>query len=120
MDTMSEQQHPLQELVRALLEQTEAGRVEWRGSDDPDTYLFRAPSGTVILTSDTDGRPPFEFQVLNDLGETVEYYDSRPHVVGEGALEPIIAALFSAIRRRRKPSATTIDNLLRDLQAQAV
>ena len=66
-----------------------------------------------------EGRPPFELQVLNDAGETVEHYETSAQT-GEDAIAMELLHLFEAIGRRRKPPDLTIENILRDLRARAV
>ena len=111
---------PLEELVATLRRQTEAGTIDWRRSDDPDSFLYRAPSGTIIVTSiPGNGRPPFEIQLLDDVGGTVEHYESSAQT-GEDVIAMELFHLFEAIGRQRKPADITIENLLRDLKARAV
>lgn len=63
-------QGPIDELIRVLVQQTQAGQIRWEKADGfGSTFIAKRPSGTVVLRS---GLGSSVLEVKNRRGETID------------------------------------------------
>jgi hypothetical protein len=106
-----------------LLKRTEEGRIRWKTTDQPDTYLFSGSASSVLASSyvDPEGDQNVTVRFLNSMGEeagelkTTWISDAdtwnSSHDYQPGPNNELLGKLFEAARR----SALRIDELLGSL-----
>lgn len=95
----------LERLARELLTRTRRGLVKWIETDDPTSFLFSSPQGSIIVDSlDRDGGPPYGMRVLREDGIEVDRLTSEWYSGLLGSKEPapwngVLDELYNGARR---------------------
>lgn len=106
-----------QQLVRLLVNETKARRLEWtKGSSSTEFVLVRREGSIVITSRDDDGQYPFVLRVLDPEGVAVEEYSTAEDL--PAVMDNDIASLYNAARRSEVKASPVVKDLVETLKAE--
>ena len=109
----------VQRLIRALITQTERGRLEWQPIDEQATgFLHTSKSGSVsIISEDQDGEHPFVFSLLTPEGVRADSWTSFDKNQGEHSPDaPLLESLYSMAKRSALGATSLVADLLDEIE----
>ena len=113
----------LLEFIGGLTEPTRTRHIRW-ATEGSSSFLLSIPSGSVRIRSmDGDGMWPYELQILDENGVSVETAETEvEREAGQGMtlkntpLSLALSELYEAARDNSLNVETVMENILRDVE----
>ena len=108
----------ISEILEGLIKRTEEGKLTWRTSVNPDTFITAVDTIGIVVKLQDDFLETYRIEIQNDEGLTVQVLqtpDSLRRVKAENEVNPEQAQELSRIFALARSSALNSDLTLKKL-----